>query len=885
MSTVYKWSGGVTPSGAVVNAKVTGTTSARLAVSTSESMTSPVYYGPAVPAAGGMVTITATGLDPSTQYHYAIEDDGAIDTAKVGAFRTFGPEGEPESFTGVVSGCAGTSSSPHLHSPGVSNSPIFDTIRGLDPDLFIHLGDRNYGNITANDPAAFRDVYDRVMAAPRQEQLYRLVPTVYVWDDHDFANNDSDGSEASRPAVSQVYRERVPSYPLPAGVGDNPIYHSFTRGRVLFIVSDTRWARVPGATMLGAAQKAWMESVLSASSAEALVWCNPTPWMGGSADTWAGFVSERNEMIDLFDGYGWLDRMVCLNADYHGLGMDTGGGNLELTGAPFPVWLWCSLDSPASGTGSNQYDMGPTSPGADRYGILEVADDGDVLHITGTGYINTTPWNSHTLHVLTATSTTPVPPRTLSLAYDDVLSRVRVTSAEVEGAGYNAFTDTFTRTEAIGWGVADTGQAWTTSGGAAANFSVSSDRGRVGLTPVATRHYTLTDAAYSDVEYTASVIVPATATGGNIAGAFLVRAQDTANYYMAQILFTTTGALQLDLYKAVGGSHTTVVSGVTLSDTYSGAARVNVRIKAQGSTLSVKAWNNLSPEPGSYQLIGSDTDYAAGQLGTSAILFTGNTNTLPVLVSFDDFATVTPPPVTLDVERSLDEITWLPVRGGQDREVPAGGSLTVDDYEFAADVANYYRVSVTDSTGAAAGSASGVITPMLSAVWVKSISRPFLNRKVWVNDFGDIEREARNGVFAVKGRSLPVSVTDVRGSRQCELLLVTDTDGEADELDLILSSGDPVFIHAPAECPVPVPSMYAVVGTLSVNRPGRLSPVRVWTLPLTEVAPPGPGVVGATITWQGVINAYATWQDVLDDQPTWNSLLELIGSPSDVVVT
>lgn len=51
--------------------------------------------------------------------------------------------------------------------------------------------------------------------------------------------------------------------------------------------------------------------------------------------------------------------------------------------------------------------------------------------------------------------------------------------------------------------------------------------------------------------------------------------------------------------------------------------------------------------------------------------------------------------LTATVERSTDQIRWTTVRGGVDVTVTAGAISTVDDYEFAADVLNYYRVTYT----------------------------------------------------------------------------------------------------------------------------------------------------------------------------------------------
>ncbi|MGW3619489.1 carbohydrate binding domain-containing protein [Micromonospora arida] len=177
---------------------------------------------------------------------------------------------------------------------------------------------------------------------------------------------------------------------------------------------------------------------------------------------------------------------------------------------------------------------------------------------------------------------------------------------------------------------------------------------------------------------------------------------------------------------------------------------------------------------------------------------------------------------------------------------------------------------------------SGSITPTLDGVWIKSVARPFLNRQVTVVDHTAVERRGRAGVFDVVGRSFPVSVSDVRGSRRWELEVMTETRDEAEDFDLLLASGDVLLIHVPAASDVP--GGYVAVGDTSERRRARKSIARVFSLSCVEVAAPGPDVVGATSNWQTVLNNYATWQDVLNAHATWQDLLELIGSPTDVIV-
>jgi hypothetical protein len=180
---------------------------------------------------------------------------------------------------------------------------------------------------------------------------------------------------------------------------------------------------------------------------------------------------------------------------------------------------------------------------------------------------------------------------------------------------------------------------------------------------------------------------------------------------------------------------------------------------------------------------------------------------------------------------------------------------------------------------------SGTITPPLTNVWLKSIARPFLNRAVQVATYSEIARPSRAGVFDVVGRTMPVAVADVRGSRRWTLNLVTDTDQQATDLDLILASGDALFIHVPTTgLESTTPSGYVSVGNTGQRRMGPHLPQQVFELPCTEVAAPGPDVVGATITWQGVVATYPTWSGVVAAHATWANVLELIGNGTEVVV-
>lgn len=226
-------------------------------------------------------------------------------------------------------------------------------------------------------------------------------------------------------------------------------------------------------------------------------------------------------------------------------------------------------------------------------------------------------------------------------------------------------------------------------------------------------------------------------------------------------------------------------------------------------------------------------------------------------------------------ERSSNGVRWTTVRGGSAVPVTAG-SAAVDDYEFVPAVVNYYRVT------AGATVFTTTVTPAQSGVWLKSIIRPFLNRAVHVVSHSDIRRTARNGVFEVIGRSDPVAVTDVRSSRSWEMTVWVDSVSDADALELVFASGDPLYVQTDAAHDIP--AGYVVVGDLTRRRYGTVSTRRFFDLPMRNVAAPGPDVVGATVTWETLIAEFGTWANVLAEFGTWADVAEYVASPSTVIV-
>jgi prolyl oligopeptidase len=275
------WSGGVTPTSAIVKAKLAREgLNAKLLVSRNPMLTSALRLGPVVSETNHheVIGFPVENLQPDTQYYYAVEIDGRIDWKKRGAFRTF-PSPGPASFQMAFASCGRTG----------STRDVYDRIREHHPLFYMIMGDLHYQDIRTNRPALFRAAYEAVLASPQQADLYRSVPIVYMWDDHDYGGNNANRKSSSHNAARGTYDEYVPHYPFVDSSRDEPIYQSFSVGRVKFIITDLRSDRddpkdKDDATksMLGEKQKAWFKQELSAANGKypLICWMSSVPWIG-----------------------------------------------------------------------------------------------------------------------------------------------------------------------------------------------------------------------------------------------------------------------------------------------------------------------------------------------------------------------------------------------------------------------------------------------------------------------------------------------------------------------------------------------------------------------------------------------------------------------------
>lgn len=392
----WTWPGIPTTSEITVSCYTRNVTNVRLVVDTTSDLATPVFTGSWTAVdSNGIVKLTATGLSADTAYHYGVEwDDGTttgFSTDRNGIFTT-APSGAA-SFEFTVSGDHSTitNANEYLDVWKTSNAPTFDRIVDRAPAFHYISGDVHYRNPSANDQDFFRWAYRDILSGnPKGSDFHRAVPSSYVWDDHDYSDQDpSTGSATSQPAATAVYRQAVPHPTLGVdSVSTDPIGHSWTWGRVRFVALDHRSSADRTAsprTALGTAQKSWLTTLLGSATEPLIVLFVGFPWIsteGISNDDWGGFPDERAELAEFFETNSLTSKLLIVHADSHMLAIDDGTNSQYDTGSvdPGPPVFCCApLDSTTSFKGgpySEGFIPNPVGSVEQQYGAIEVTDTG-----------------------------------------------------------------------------------------------------------------------------------------------------------------------------------------------------------------------------------------------------------------------------------------------------------------------------------------------------------------------------------------------------------------------------------------------------------------------------------------------------------------------------
>ena len=208
-----------------------------------------------------------------------------------------------------------------------------------------------------------------------------------------------------------------------------------------------------------------------------------------------------------------------------------------------------------------------------------------------------------------------------------------------------AVADTFTRTVSSGWGTANSGQVWATSGGSASDHSTTGGRGRQSLGSLVVTREAVLPLGAADVDLTVGRIsISAAPTGGNAEIGVRVRVSG-GDFVEARVFLNPGGGVTAQLRQFAGGVDTgtgfPTVAGVTTS------TALALRVQAIGTALRAKVWASGTAEPDAWTFELTGSLLAAGSLSVRSVLASGVSNTLPLLVEYDDLTVANPQTVTL----------------------------------------------------------------------------------------------------------------------------------------------------------------------------------------------------------------------------------------------
>lgn len=202
-------------------------------------------------------------------------------------------------------------------------------------------------------------------------------------------------------------------------------------------------------------------------------------------------------------------------------------------------------------------------------------------------------------------------------------------------------TDAFGRTATGGWGNADTGGAWTLSGGSG-NFAVNNGSGAMTMGAAsASRRATLDSVSTAPNDSRVTISADKIANAGGMYAYLLGRRIGTSDY-RAKIRVASNGAVSLFLSKVVSNAEASLAGPLTIPGlTMAPNDPLVLRLRLEGASptaLSAKVWRASGMEPAAWQITANDSTaelQAAGGSGVAGYL-SGTATNAPVVLRFDD---------------------------------------------------------------------------------------------------------------------------------------------------------------------------------------------------------------------------------------------------------
>lgn len=324
--------GDITSTQAQVWLKTDAGAEVRWVIALNEDFKDIVYSKQEQASVHGQLIMKASGLSPQTRYVYNLIIDGKKTfDAPLPSFITATSKGTPGRLRIAFTSCLGKR-------PDDSRERWAD-MASQDIDLVLLLGDQHYANTT--DADILRDTYLAYRMDDSFRRIARQKPVYAIWDDHDYAGNDKDGTVSGKEDSLAVFKELWPNPDF--GLSDDAgIYYSFERSGVEFFMLDVRYHRSPKdipdsiqKSHLGKKQLAWLKEGLKASTARVKIIASGVEFNAGTGkDSWLFYSQERKEILDFIITHK-IEGVIFISGDSHyTAGFQMKEGFIEITSGP-----------------------------------------------------------------------------------------------------------------------------------------------------------------------------------------------------------------------------------------------------------------------------------------------------------------------------------------------------------------------------------------------------------------------------------------------------------------------------------------------------------------------------------------------------------------------
>jgi len=359
--------------------------------------------------------IVFDNLQPDTSYEYSLSNNLG------GTFKTASAHGssQAKSLTFLTSSCvkANFPYNPFAHSLSIHGFKYMSKVLKSLPSpaaFMLFLGDFIYVDVPfrfSSSQEHYRSEYRRVYASPSWKLPGLDLPWIHTLDDHEIANDWAGGNvtepflAASDPFINYHASVNPPLPPsAPNGPETNTTYYQFTQGPASFFMMDTRRYRTHpegekdsvsnttqplyGSSSISSQTPDYAPSMLGPEQLQALLtflqkserpnvhWkivASSVPftknWRFGTADTWGGFPSEREKILEAmhFAEANLGIRVVILSGDRH-----------EFAAIRFPPKLTTEAYDATPGIGPHEFSVGPLSMFYLPFRTFKQVDDEDV---------------------------------------------------------------------------------------------------------------------------------------------------------------------------------------------------------------------------------------------------------------------------------------------------------------------------------------------------------------------------------------------------------------------------------------------------------------------------------------------------------------------------